>query len=148
MAFEVIVGYRWVLTTLVANIFVTQWMSFMVGKARRQYNVPYPTMYASEKEGHKDAKQFNCVQRAHQNTLEFLPSFMVGLLLGGLQYPLVAAVLGAVYTVARIQYFRGYSAGVAQKRFSGGGVLIFPAYFGLLICTICFTLHQFFPHAV
>ncbi|KAG0589355.1 hypothetical protein KC19_1G015500 [Ceratodon purpureus] len=148
MVFEVPEGYKWVLVPLVVNILVTQWMGFMVGGARRRYNVPYPTMYASEKEGHKDAKAFNCVQRAHQNTLEFLPSFMVGLLLGGLQYPLVAAVLGGVYTLARIQYFRGYSGGVANNRFSGGGVLIFPAYFGLLICTICLTLHQFFPDVV
>jgi glutathione S-transferase len=104
-------------------------------------------MYASEQE-HKDAKAFNCVQRAHQNTLEFAPSMMVTLLIGGLQYPLVAAVLGALYGLARIQYFRGYASGDAKKRFSGGGVLIFPCHFGLIICTICVALHQFFPNLV
>lgn len=122
-------------------------MSVQVGKARRRFNVPYPTMYASEKE-HKDAKAFNCVQRAHQNNLEFMPSFLVVLILGGLQYPLVAASLGTIYALARIQYFRGYSSGDAKKRFSGGGAVIFPAYFGLIICTICLTLHQFFPDLV
>lgn len=138
-------GYRWVITALIANIIINLWMGAMIGAARRRFNVPYPTMYASETE-HKDAKAFNCVQRAHQNTLEFAPSVLVTLLIGGLQYPLVAAALGAAYGVARIQYFRGYSSGDAKKRFSGGGVLIFPFYFGLIFCTICFALHQFFPN--
>lgn len=148
MAFETIAGYGWVLAALLANIFVTQGMAFAVGAARRRFNVQCPTMYASEKEGHKDAKAFNCVQRAHQNTLEFLPSMVAALLLGGLQYPLVAAALGALYAVARIQYFRGYSSGVANNRFAAGGVLIFPAYYGLVICTVCLTLHQYFPDVV
>lgn len=104
-------------------------------------------MYASETE-HKDAKAFNCVQRAHQNTLEFAPSMMMVLLIGGLQYPLVAAVLGGLYGLARIQFFRGYASGDPRKRFSGGGVAVYPCYFGLIICSICFTLHQFFPNLV
>ena len=106
--------------------------------------MPYPTMYADEKE-HKHAQAFNCVQRAHQNTVEFSPAFLMCLLIGGLQYPLVAAALGAVYGLARIQYFKGYSSGEANKRFSGGGFFFMPAYFGVVICATCFALHLFFP---
>lgn len=119
-----------------------------VGEARRKYKVPYPTMYATETPTNKDGRAFNCVQRAHQNTLEFLPSFLTVLLLGGLRYPLAAAVLGGLYFVARIQYFRGYSSGEANQRFSAGGAFVFPTYFGLWICTLGLILHQFFPQLV
>ena len=65
----------------------------------------YPTVYADEKE-HKD-----CLQRAHQNTIEFSAGFLMSLLFGGLQNLRVAGALGIVYGLARIQYFRGYLSG-------------------------------------
>jgi hypothetical protein len=46
--------------------------------------VKYPNMYADKKDN-KDADAFNCVQRAHQNTLENMPHFIMFLLLAGLQ---------------------------------------------------------------
>lgn len=118
--------------------------ALQVGKARKQYRVFYPTMYALESEN-KDAKAFNCVQRGHQNTLEFLPTFLVLLLLGGLQYPIIAAVCGAVYSVARVQYFRGYATGSASARYQSGGRFHGFALIGLLVCTVGLILHQFFP---
>lgn len=50
--------------------------------------VKYPNMYADKKEN-KDADAFNCVQRAHQNTLENIPHFLMFLLLAGLQVCIV-----------------------------------------------------------
>ena len=46
--------------------------------ARKYANVQYPTMYASEESAASDAKkkQFNCTQRAHQNTLESLSGIL------------------------------------------------------------------------
>lgn len=102
-------------------------------------------MYADEKE-HKHGKTFNCIQRAHQNTIEFSSGFFSALIFGGLQYPYVAAVLGAGYALARIQYFKGYSTGDAEKRFFIGGLLFFPMYAGLIICSICHAVHLFFPN--
>ena len=118
-----------------------------VGSARRKYKVPYPTMYANETDN-KGAKVFNCVQRAHQNTLEFLPAFISLLLVGGLQYPIIAGALGFVYSVARYLYFIGYSTGDANKRFAYGGSVHFLALVGLFVCSFAFTLHQFFPDVV
>lgn len=144
MAFELVAGYGWVLVVLVINLLLNQWMGLQVGKARKQYKVFYPTMYAVESEN-KDAKLFNCVQRGHQNFLEFMPTFLVLLLLGGLQYPVVAAVLGAVYNVGRVQYFTGYSTGQPAARYATGGRFHGLALAGLLVCTIALILHQFFP---
>ena len=45
-----------------------------------------------------------------------MPLFFVVLLLGGLQHPVVAAGLGALYTVARFFYFTGYATGVPANR--------------------------------
>ena len=53
--------YGNVVFVLVAYCFLNFWMAFMVGKARKKYKVPYPTLYAIESEN-KDAKLFNCVQ--------------------------------------------------------------------------------------
>ena len=36
--------------------------------ARKKYDIQYPALYAPA--GHKYEKEFNSVQRAHQNTLE------------------------------------------------------------------------------
>ena len=37
-----------------------------------------------------------------------------------LQYPISAAVCGAIYTLGRIAYFNGYSTGDPKKRMQGG----------------------------
>lgn len=53
--------YGYVALVLVAYCFLNFWMGAQVGKARKKYKVPYPTLYAIESEN-KDAKLFNCVQ--------------------------------------------------------------------------------------
>nr|ACL54043.1 unknown [Zea mays] len=96
-------------------------------------------MYAIESEN-KDAKLFNCVQRGHQNSLEWMPVFFVILLLGGLQHPTIAAGLGGIYIVARFFYFKGYATGVPDNRLKIGG-LNYLALLGLIICTASFGIN-------
>ena len=45
--------------------------------------------------------EFNCYQRAHQNTLEFTPFYLALVLTGGLRHPLFTAGAGAVYLASR-----------------------------------------------
>lgn len=106
------------LVLLFGALTVNGWMSVQVGGARKKYNVKYPTMYADEATN-KDAKLFNCYQRAHQNTLENYPTFLTLLLPSGLRFPITAAVAGFVYLLGRIAYFKGYATGDPSKRMNG-----------------------------
>ncbi|EFN54337.1 hypothetical protein CHLNCDRAFT_135580 [Chlorella variabilis] len=103
------------------------WMGMKVGQARKKYGITYPTLYAPP--GHKDEKAFNCVQRAHQNSLENLPSFYALLLTAGIKasgprlahsYLISASIAGAVALVGRIFFFNGYSTGDPKARYRGG----------------------------
>uniref|UniRef100_A0A2P2IS84 Glutathione S-transferase 3, mitochondrial n=1 Tax=Rhizophora mucronata TaxID=61149 RepID=A0A2P2IS84_RHIMU len=140
---EVVLGlpkeYGYVALVLVGYCFLNFWMGFQVGKARKKYNVFYPTLYAVESEN-KDAKLFNCVQRGHQNSLELMPVFFVLMILGGLRHPLICAALGSLYILSRFFYFTGYATGDPQKRLAIGKYG-FLALLGLMICTISFGIN-------
>ena len=109
-------------------------MAFNVIRARKEFNVKYPTLYSP------DNDKFNCIQRAHQNTLETYPQFLMLLLIGGLQYPRFAAGAGVVALLGRIAYAKGYSTGDPEKRRWGGF-----GYIGLLALlgsSISFAVHE------
>jgi len=55
-------------------------------------------------------------QRAHANFTENLTPFLGALLVSGLQYPVFAASLGAVWTVARVLFALGYTSSGPQGR--------------------------------
>ncbi|KAJ4762694.1 Microsomal glutathione S-transferase 3 [Rhynchospora pubera] len=131
--------YAYVVLDLVAYAFLNTWMGIQVGKARKKYNVPYPALYAIESEN-KEAKLFNCVQRGHQNSIEYMAVFFVNLLVGGLQHPLISAGLGAIYIISRFFYFKLYSTGNPENRVKPVG-LSFLALWGLIICTASFGIN-------
>eukprot|EP00850_Spirogloea_muscicola_P006558 SM000031S11567 [mRNA] locus=s31:374788:375926:- [translate_table: standard] len=122
---------------------------------RSRYGVNLPIMYATETDS-KQFKEFNCVQRGHQQALEILPQFLVLLVLGGLQHPYTATIGGVLYLLGRFFYFAGYSQGDPSKRLSGGGgraTLVAVAFvqglrltyvIGLLVelaCTLSLSVH-------
>mmetsp|Transcript_32501 Transcript_32501/g.45073 ORF Transcript_32501/g.45073 Transcript_32501/m.45073 type:complete len:145 (-) Transcript_32501:139-573(-) len=118
--------FGYVIGVGIASVFVLTWKGISVGMARKKYGVKYPNMYADKKEN-KDADAFNCVQRAHQNSLENYPQFLMLLFLAGMRYPLTAAGAGVVYLLGRIAYGLGYMSGDPSKRMRGGF-----GYFGLI----------------
>ena len=137
--------YGYVISAGVGAIFMVMWKGVKVGmvsvqflevldvivfilKARKKYGVEYPEMYS------KDSNTFNCIQRAHQNTLENLPQFFFLLTMGGLSHPQLAGAAGWVWVAGRIVYALGYSTGDPKKRVRGAfGYL---GLFTLLGCTI------------
>jgi len=121
MKLEIASEYGYIVFVFVASIVLLQWMGFNVVKARKKFGVSYPTMYSD-----KDP-MFNCVQRAHQNTLEIYPVFLVTMFLGGLQYPLVCAIAGVLWIVSKVVYAKGYYTGDPSRRNRGAF-----GYIGLL----------------
>lgn len=102
--------YGLVILTAVINWLVLMWQAAALGKARKQYNIPYPTMYEN-----KYPSDFNCVQRVHQNSLEWNPPFLIFLLISGATTPIASAAAGMVYNIGRVYYAKGYYAGNPHK---------------------------------
>ncbi|GAA6026813.1 hypothetical protein JCM8097_005879 [Rhodosporidiobolus ruineniae] len=92
-----------------------------VSAARKAAKVDYPAAYADNAVAERDikAKQFNCAQRAHMNTLENLPLFLISLLHSSLYHPKYAAGAGLFWIFGRLAYISGYSTGEPKKRMNG-----------------------------
>ena len=94
-----------------------------VARAHRAFGVTLPAM-----SGNPD---FERVYRAHINTLEWMPTFLIPLWLTAFYLSdVAAAALGLVWIAGRLWYFAGYSRAV-EKRFPGFAVQA-------LVCTILF----------
>jgi len=112
---------------------VSYYLAVRVAIARKQYQVSYPAMYAEgQSEG---ANVFNCIQRSHQNMLEYLPNVLALQLAMGLQFPATAAGLGLGWAAARILYAQGYSTGDPRKR-APGSMIAGLIYLGLVFGTL------------
>ncbi|PAA83813.1 hypothetical protein BOX15_Mlig018902g4, partial [Macrostomum lignano] len=120
--------YGWVVLAGTGGFVVNMHLARQVGLARKKFGVEYPTMYSDS------SKEFNCVQRSHQNYLENAPFFYFLLAFGGLQAPRCSAACGALYLLGRIAYARGYSSGDPKKRMRGAFGYI--GLLGLLINTL------------
>ncbi|KAF4089938.1 hypothetical protein AMELA_G00043930 [Ameiurus melas] len=115
--------YSWVMLT---------YLGVNVGRARKKYDVKYPTMYSTKDD------MFNCIQRAHQNTLEVYPQWLVFQTIAALVYPTAASVLGVIWVTSRFSYAWGYYTGNPAKRMNGAygyiglfGVIILSLYVAL-----------------
>jgi len=73
-----------------------------------------------KKQGHKNKKEFDCVQRAHQNTLEIAPSVASSTMMVGLMHPITSAALCGIWSLGRVVYVLGYGTGNPANRRTGG----------------------------
>ncbi|KAI9155281.1 Microsomal glutathione S-transferase 3 [Paramyrothecium foliicola] len=113
MPFSLVVPdeYGYVLGVAASTALVNLYLSSNVMKHRKASGIKYPNMYASSEQAAKDPAVFkyNCAQRAHGNFLEAQASFLTGLLISGLRWPIPVATLGAGWIVSRILYAVGYT---------------------------------------
>jgi len=90
--------------TIVAMLALIEymWFTIEVGRARGRFNVPAPATTGDE--------NFDRFFRAHQNTTEqlvvFLPALYACSYYGN---DTLAAVIGLVFVIGRMLYFRGYT---------------------------------------
>lgn len=104
-----------------------------VSIARKKYNVQYPKLYAEGSSS--EAQKFNCVQRAHQNTLEGFAAIQILMILNGLVSPINSAAFGFIWVIGRVIYGYGYANGGPSGRMVGG-VISHIGDFPLMLMTL------------
>jgi glutathione S-transferase len=119
-------SHAYVALVTIAALLVYFWMSLRVAGARRKTGIAPPAMTGDPLlERHV---------RAHYNTLEWLPLFLVSLWLFAIYWnDLFAAAMGVVWIVGRILYALGYAADPGKRslgfliQFLATAVLLFGA---------------------
>lgn len=121
MAITLPTEYGYVLFAASTTFFVNTLHGMLTSKARKASGIKYPTSYASAELAEKDhnAYLFNCAQRAHNNFTENLTPFLGALLISGLKYPVPSAVMGFVWSAARVVFAVGYTSKGPQGRLMG-----------------------------
>jgi len=98
------------LTVLISVLAILQLLFFgiLVGKARHRYGVIAPAVSGNE--------MFERHFRVQMNTLELMVMFLPALWLATRYVqPLWTTVLGAIYLIGRLLYWRGYVAAPARR---------------------------------
>lgn len=84
------------------------WMGLEVGRARGKSGIQAPAMTGDP--------ILERAIRAHYNTLEWLPLFLVPMWLFAIYWSdLIAAIIGLIWILGRILYQRGYVADPAKR---------------------------------
>ena len=134
-----------VATTIVPFV-ANMCMGGLVMAARRRCEVPYPNLYATPG-FHKNAEEFNRVQRGHQSMFETMPNMVIMALVGGITYPLATTACAVLYSLGNFLYLIGYSdmnLNVRNARYMRGGGLKQVGLYGcfLTCCGAIWTLLQ------
>jgi len=111
-------GFSSVIASLLSTVVLLTGQGIAVSKNRRLAGIEYPRLYAEKAEmaASPAAVKFNCVQRAHQNTLENIPQVYLMTVVLGLRHPTLAASALALWVVSRVAYTLGYASGEPSKR--------------------------------
>ncbi|KAJ7701802.1 hypothetical protein B0H17DRAFT_1128035 [Mycena rosella] len=106
-------GLPYVAAALVSTAFLLTGQMIAVGRARKAAGIKYPQLYADKAEmaASPAAVKFNCVQRAHQNTLENIAQVYMMTTVLGLRHPVLAASGLAMWVASRVAYTIGYASG-------------------------------------
>ncbi|KAF7366501.1 hypothetical protein MSAN_00907300 [Mycena sanguinolenta] len=119
----------YVAASVLSSVFLLTWQGIKVSGARKAAGIAYPRLYAekAEMDASPAALKFNCVQRAHANTLENIASiYAIAQLITTMTltgppsqrsplHPVAAAALGS-WVVSRVLYTNGYATGVPASR--------------------------------
>ncbi|TAQ87708.1 hypothetical protein B7494_g3952 [Chlorociboria aeruginascens] len=105
-------GKVYVLLSTTLTFLLNAAHSVNTGIYRKAAGVAYPAAYADTSRSDLAALQFNGAQRAHANYTENHLSLVGSMLIAGLRFPLVAAAMGAAWSVLRYLYMSGYSKGL------------------------------------
>ena len=101
-------SHAWVALVTLLALLVYVWMGINVGRARGKSGINAPAMTGDP--------VLERTIRAHYNTLEWLPIFLVSMWLFALYWnDMVAAAIGVVWIVGRIVYARGYIADPSKR---------------------------------
>jgi len=129
----------WIGFVMIFNGIMLQHLGHKVMEARKLYSVDYPTMYATKE--NKNSAIFNCYQRAHQNTLEIQPTFLVFTYFAAQRFPLITAISSSLVIISRFLYASGYYTGNPASRSRGHfGYLGHIIIFGLTIINSLYML--------
>ena len=102
------IEHRWTALVTLLALLTYFWMSVQVPRARVKCGIAAPAMTGDP--------LLERTIRAHYNTLEWLPIFLVALWLFGVYWnERVAALLGVVWILGRVLYAVGYMADPAKR---------------------------------
>ena len=143
-------NFGWCLFMIAIAALQHQHFGNRVGQARKKWGVAYPQMYAEAGKSYdKDptsgaplapiseegASEYNRYQRVHGNNSENIATFYVLTLIGGLSFPVPAAVFSGLWILGRGLYAMGYYRGVSQRIW---GVAHYMGTLGLLGLCVAF----------
>ncbi|XP_063900941.1 glutathione S-transferase 3, mitochondrial-like [Zophobas morio] len=134
-------GHGYVIISGIFSALIPLWAGFNVSRARKEYNIDYPQMYADSND--ENGKKFNCIQRAHQNVVENISTHYLLLLFSAIFRPEYAAICALIRNLGFITFVCGYSSGDPSKRKQGCfGYLGLLGMLGLSIEAACRLLNR------
>ncbi|KAJ7093955.1 hypothetical protein B0H15DRAFT_799000 [Mycena belliarum] len=111
-------GFSYVVAALVSTLPLLAGQVLTVSRFRARAGIKYPNLYADKAEvaASPTAHRFNCMQRAHQNTIENIAMIYMTSTVLGLRHPMLAASALGAWIIATTAYTVGYASGDPARR--------------------------------